>query len=123
MPKQQLPHPRSVAWSAFRAGSLVSVLLRSSSHSASGRVLVCQFKRGASASAFARRWAARLGISIFVRCAGWAGRWEVSVPVHYPSSHLPAWGLVPCVGGVRGFARSLASCGFAPPVIQGVQHV
>lgn len=120
MARPSLPRVRSVAFSAFRAGSLVSVLLRSSSHSPSCRVLVCSFSSRQRAGAFARRWAARLGVSVFLRPVVPGLLWSVSIPVEFPSSRLPERGLVSVVGGLRGFVQRLASCGFAH---QGVQHV
>jgi len=68
-----------VVRSAFRSGGFRSALVRSSSRSGSGVVLVCSFRDFDSASRFARRWAARLKLSCAVRPLD--SRWGVSVPV------------------------------------------
>ena len=101
-----LTSARFLAFSAFRAGSLVSLLFRPSSRSFSGAVAVARFGCPARAGAFARLWARRLGVAVAVRGC------SVSVPVAVPSSR-PAWlgRLVVCSGGLRGFLRSLSSAG------------
>lgn len=71
---------RSLAFSALRAGSLAGVVLRPSSRSGSGFVLVARFRSAASAGAFARRAAARLGYFVVVRGPA------VSVPCAPPRS-------------------------------------
>ncbi len=100
---------RSLSFSAFRAGSLAGLHLRPSSHARTGRVLVCLFRSAASAGAFARRWAGRLGLSVAVRRhpAGFA----VSVPVAFGSSRWPgcAGRVVSWSGGLRGFVAALGS--------------
>ena len=105
----------SVARSAFRAGSLSSLLLRPSSRSRSGLVLVCGFGSAARAGRFAGLWAGRLGLSVVVLRGpgGWAGAWLVSVPVVSRCSRLPAFAgrVLPVSGGLRGFAASLFSSG------------
>jgi hypothetical protein len=102
---------RSLAFSAFRSGGLVSVLWRPSSRSLSGFVLVARFSRQAPARAFACRWARRLGVSVVVGppSSGFA----VRVPAPGPgSSRCPSFGrLVVSSGGLRGFLRSLAGAG------------
>lgn len=103
--------PAPVARSGFRAGSLVSVLLRPSSRSRSGAVLVCSFRSAPRAARFARRWAGRVGVS--VACRRSPVGFSVSVPVSLRSSRWPScaglalWSR----GGVRGFARLLRSSG------------
>jgi hypothetical protein len=106
------PSAASVARSAFRAGSLVGFLFRSSVHAPSGVVLVCSFGRPGPAAAFARRWAGRAGVSVPVR-RSW-GRFDVSVPVAREGCRHPASaGLVCWVsGGVVGFHLALQSSGF-----------
>ena len=101
-----LTSARSLAFSAFRAGSLVSLVFRPSSRSFSGAVVVARFACPRCAGLFARRWASRLGVSVAVRGGA------VSVPVAVPSSR-PLWlgRLVVCSGGLRGFVRSLGSAG------------
>jgi hypothetical protein len=100
---------RGLAWSAWLCGGLLSVSFRPSSRSFSGAVLVARFRSPAAASRFARRWALRLGVPVFVRRSG------VSVPVSGPGFPLPGpwFGFsVPVSGlGLRGFVRALA----APP--------
>ena len=107
---------RSVAFSAFRAGSLCSVLLRPSSRAFSGAALVCSFASPRSAAAFARRWSVRLGVLVFVRRA--PGGWSVSVPVRRRSSRWPACvgRVVVWSGGLRGFCASLGSAGLVAGV-------
>ncbi|MCZ7568898.1 MAG: hypothetical protein M5U01_09975 [Ardenticatenaceae bacterium] len=106
------PAPARVAWSAFRAGSLRSLLLRSSSRSFSRAVLVCTFACPVRAGAFAARWARRLGVAAAVRRAP-GGLWAVSVPVAQRSSRWPAgaFALLPVTGGVRGLRRLLGWSG------------
>lgn len=96
------PSVRSVVWSAFRAGALVSASWRSSSRSFSFAVCVCSFRSPAVAAAFARRWARRLGVAVAVRGAA------VSVPVAAPLGCLPwSWSAhAPRAGGVAGLARA-----------------
>jgi len=102
---------RFLIFSAFRAGGLRAVSLRSSTRSRSGIVLVAVFACRHRAAAFARRWAGRLGVGVFVSShpAGFA----VSVPVSLPSSHPPhTFGLLlPISGGVRGLLRLLGWSG------------
>ena len=102
---------RSVAFSAFRAGSLASVLLRPG-RSGARLVLVCGFSSCARASAFARAWAVRVGGGVAVRRAPVG--WSVSVPVCWRSSRLPGGcgRVVAWSGGLRGFVRALGSAGF-----------
>lgn len=103
--------PRSAAFAAFRAGSLVSVCLRPSSRSFSGAVLVASFRSAPAAGVFARRCAARCGVACAVR--GSAGSWSVSVPVALSSSRWPAgagWAW-PVAGGLRGFLAVLGASG------------
>lgn len=108
-----LPSSRSVSFSAFRAGSLQGVLLRSSGHSQSGVVLVCHFSCPVRAGQFAARWAGRLGFS--VRLRPWAGFWSVSVPVSVGSTRLPRsiGRMVWLAGGVLSVRQSLLSAGLA----------
>lgn len=110
------PAPVRVLWSAFRAGSLASVLLRPSSRSGSGAVLVCSFRSLACAGAFARRWALRLGVSVAVRSG--AGLFAVSVPV---GASVSAPVALPVAGGVCGVVAVAAALAAAtvpsvPPV-------
>lgn len=104
--------PRSVAFSAFRAGSLRSLVVRRSLHSRSGFVLVASFHSSASASAFARRWAARLGLPVAVRRSGRrsGASWSVSVPVVVaePSVFACVAARVSFVGGLRSLVRQLS---------------
>ena len=99
---------RSVAFSAFRAGSLASVALRPASWSPSVLVGVFGFRAPSSAGSFAARWAARLGVSVRVRRS--AGLWAVAIPVAgVPSgSRAGLW----VRGGLRGllWALSLLAC-------------
>lgn len=100
---------RSLAFSAFRAGGLVSVVFRPSSRSFSGWVAVVRFRRRSAAVRFARRWAGRLGVGVAVR----GGGLFVSVPVAAPRSSRPA-GLgrpVVAVGGLRALVASLGAAG------------
>jgi len=102
----------SVFRSAFRAGSLSSLLLRRSSRAPSGLVVAAGFGRFAAAAGFARLWSRRLGVSVVVRRAP-AG-FVVSVPVAWPSSRLPrcfAWRLPVSGLGVRGFAQLVRGSG------------
>ena len=103
---------RSLAWSAFRAGTLQSVCLRSSEHAASGLVLVCAFSSPVRAGRFASRWARRLGISVAVR-RPWHTTWHVSVPVRQASSRHPggAGQAVLVAGGLRAFVQALNGSG------------
>lgn len=98
-----LPTALTITRSAFRAGSLANVLLRYSSHSQSGLVLVAVFRDHTRAGSFARRWSIRLGLGVAVRRhpAGWA----VSVPVHRRHTKLgPAVNRLFAVkGGVAKF--------------------
>ena len=98
------PSIRSVAFSAFRAGSLSILQLRPSRRSFTGFVLVCFFRKPAAASAFARRWASRLGCSVAVRGRGFV----VSIPVGYTPTPNP---FIVCSGGLRGLVQSLARMG------------
>jgi len=102
---------RHLVFSAFRAGGLRSVLLRSSSRSRSGVVLVAVFGSSHRAAAFARRWAVRLGLGVFVRRH--PGGFAVSVPVVLPSSRPPlGFGQLLAVrGGVRGLVSLLGWSG------------
>ncbi len=102
---------RSVAFSAFRAGSLASVGLRPASWSASQLVLVAGFHSPASARSFAARWAGRLGQLVRVRRAG--RFWAVSVPVTgQPSGRRSGlW----VRGGLRGLLSVLALLRSASP--------
>ncbi len=101
---------RSVAFSAFRAGSLRSLLLRPSGRSFSGIVLVCVFASGPRAFPFAARWAVRLGVGVRVRRHPLG--WQVSVPVVRSSSRLPVSGrVVAWRGGLRGFVAALGHSG------------
>ena len=109
MGSQVVSQPRSVAFSAFRAGGLRAVAVRRSRHAVSGVVLVASFRSLASAGGFARRWAARLGLSVAVRRSG--RLWAVSVPVVAPL-HLVGGGLfAPVVGGLRGLLAVVSSWG------------
>lgn len=105
------PQPRPVAFSAFRSGSLASVAFRPASWSGRQLVLVAGFRRPASASQFAGRWSARLGLAVRVRRA--AGLWAVSVPVAgIPSGQ---WSGAWVRGGVRGLVRALSLLSSASP--------
>ena len=102
---------RSLVFSAFRAGGLRSVLLRTSTRARSGTVVVAVFACPVRAGGFARRWAGRLGLSVFVRRH--PGGFAVSVPVKLPHTRLPigAGRLLPVSGGLRGLLSVLASSG------------
>jgi hypothetical protein len=95
----------SACWSAFRAGGLAFLLVRSSRRSASGWVLLAGFHSLPAARAFARWSAARLGFSVVVRPG--PGCWSVSVPFAPAAAPVSVW-LSVC-GGVRSFAPRLAS--------------
>jgi hypothetical protein len=102
---------RSVAFSAFRSGGLVSVALRPARWSASVLVLVAGFRSPVGAGVFARRWAARLGRSVVVRQSG--RFWSVSVPVAgVPSG---SWSGLWVRGGLRGLLRALRLLASASP--------
>lgn len=104
---------RSLSWSAFRAGSLQSVWMGPSEHSFSGAVLRFSFARPACAAAFARRWAARVGVSLAVRRDP-GGLVSVSVPIAPPHTRWPGSGRVVVVaGGLRAFIRELSASGIA----------
>jgi hypothetical protein len=103
----------SVVWSAFRTGSCAFVSWRVSLHSSSGRVAVASFSDLAVASAFARRWAASLGIAVVVR-SGPCSSWRVSVPVAVWPSVTFGQVLLVGGGGVRGVASALRVLGFPP---------
>jgi hypothetical protein len=103
-----------VLWSAFRAGGLCAFGLFVSRRSPSGRVLRVAFSSWSSASAFARRWAGRLGLPVVVRrSAAWG--WVVSVPVvawvpYLPSRCVGSWCRPWVLGrarGVRGFVLAV----------------
>jgi len=108
-----LASSRSVAFSAFRAGSLASVACGPASRSGSSRARVCclGFRRFSSASAFALRWSSRLACGVVVRRAG--ALWAVSVPVGGISS---GWLVgLPVRGGLRGLLRALVLLRCASP--------
>ncbi|MCP4544271.1 MAG: hypothetical protein GY832_44730 [Chloroflexi bacterium] len=111
----QIQSPRSVAFSAFRAGSLRSITVRPSSRAASRVVLVAAFASFPRARSFARRWASRLGFSVVVRRSG--ALWAVSVPVVIRARcrWLLAGGgiFAPVVGGLRGLLAVVGSWGLA----------
>jgi hypothetical protein len=75
--------PRSLSFSAWRAGSLRSLVLRASRRSFSGAVVVASFACPRRAGRFAARWARRLRVVVLVRRAG-PGLWDVSVPCMPP---------------------------------------
>ena len=106
--------PRSAAFVAFSCGSLTSVCVRPG-RSGAAYVLVAGFGSFASASAFARRAAARAGCSVALRCdiGGAAGEWSVSCPVVWRSSRGPACSsrLLAVSGGVRGLSDMLFHAG------------
>lgn len=106
------PSPRKVALSAFRAGSLRSLLLRTSSHSYTGAVVVCVYASRARANHFAGIWARRLGVGVFVRRSG--GQWSVSIPAVVRHTVWPVGSgrRVSVVGGLRVFRQVLAPAGF-----------
>lgn len=112
-PLPPLPPARSVAFSAFRAGSLASVALRPASWSSSVLVGVFGFRSPSAAGAFAARWAARLGVSVPVRRSG--ALWAVAVPVAgVPSgSRAGLW----VRGGLRGLLRALRALASASPAL------
>jgi len=100
-----LPAPRSAAWSAFLAGSLLSLCLRGGRHGEP--TLFCDFASPARAGRFARRWAMRLGQCVAVRrLPGHDGPvWAIRIPVEIRHTRMP-----PCYGrrfswsgGLRGF--------------------
>ena len=98
-----LPQASQLVWSAFRAGGLVGVRYRLSRRTTSGVALDACFKSQVSASAWAVRWAARLGLSVKVRRGSRPGYWSVSVPVSgcVPFMGEPIW---VTHGGVRRIA-------------------
>lgn len=104
---------RSLAFRAFRCGSLHSVQFRQSSRSFTGQVFVAVFRSAGCAGAFAQSCAVSLGVSVFVVRVS-AVRWSVSVPVAPAHSRLPVgWGRVWLVaGGLRGFVATLSRAGF-----------
>ncbi len=96
--------PRVAFWLAFRCGGLRGVLLRSSSRSFSGVVLVCGFSSFASASRLAALLARRMPGAAAPRVRRVVGRsgagWSVSVPVAQPVLGVAALGVFPVRGGV-----------------------
>ncbi len=102
---------RSVAFSAFRAGSLASVALRPASWSPAVLVLVAGFRCPRRAARFAARWAGRLGRPVRVRRCGQLR--AVSVPVAgVPSGRRSGlW----VRGGLRGLLRVLSLLASASP--------
>ena len=104
--RARVPALASAAWSAFRSGGLVAVAFRPSARSFSGWVLVAAFRPGAGAPAFARRWAGRLGVPVFVRRRG--ALLLVSVPVLVPAA-VAAPASFRVAGGLRGFAAAAAA--------------
>jgi len=106
-----LPAGRSVAFSAFRSGSLASVAFRPASWSRSVLVAVLGFRSPASAGRFAARWARRLGVAVPVRRSG--RLWAVGVPVAGVPSGLShgVW----VRGGLRGLVCSLGVLVCASP--------
>ena len=106
-----VPVPRKVAFSAFRAGSLRSLVVRRSGHSCSGFVLVASFGCAGRAGSFARQWARRLGLSVIVRRSG--SFWLVSVPVVVASPGVFA-GVAARVGFVGGLQRLVQFLGHSP---------
>jgi hypothetical protein len=105
------PSPVRVLWSAFRAGGLAGVVLRPSSRSFSGAVLVCAFRSLSAARVFAVRWGPRSGAGVcVVRRSPWRGGvWVVSVPVAVVPGFVPA--LVPVSGGVAAAAAAAGVLG------------
>ncbi len=98
---------RSVAWAAFRSGGLSSCVLRPSSGSPSGWVVVCAFRIRAAAVQFAQVAALFSGCPVAVRSGV-----LVSVPVFVRSSRpVGVARPVPAVGGLRVFAASLRAAG------------
>ncbi|MCC6170052.1 MAG: hypothetical protein IT329_22735 [Caldilineaceae bacterium] len=119
--------PAAVLWSAFRAGSLAAVALRSSRHSLTGAVLVCAFRSPAVAGAFAARWAWRAGLRFCAvrRVHGRSGiLFAVSVPV---AAELVAdyLDVIPCPSPVRRLParRSPSGFGFVSACAGGVRGV
>ena len=107
--QQSVVAPRSAAFSAFRTGGLRAVCVRQSRRAFSGVVLIASFASSARAGSFARRWAARLGVSVVVRRSGrW---WAVSVPVVAPVRLVGAGLFAPVVGGLRGLLAVVSSWG------------
>lgn len=93
---------RSLCFSAFRSGGLRGLAFRQSRRSFSGFVVVASFSSPVAAARWARRWAARLGVSVAVRGL------SVSVPclpVGVPGRAVFAG------GGVRGLVGGLAAGG------------
>ena len=76
-----VPSSARVLWSAFRAGSLVSVCLRPSRRSVSGAVLDCSFSSFPAAMRFASLWGRRLPGAAPRLSARSSVCWSVSVPV------------------------------------------
>jgi hypothetical protein len=128
------PPVRSVAWRAFRSGSLWGLRVRSSSRSFSFFVLVAAFSCPRAAARFARAVAPVVGVSVAVRRSVSAvplsgaprGLWLVSVPVAVPAPVLSVgFSGFACrlpvgrPGGFRplasGLAVGLSAGGFAPP--------
>jgi hypothetical protein len=101
--RRSLPGPRSLAFSAFRAGGLRSLVVRRSLRSFSGFVVVASFGSASAAGAFGRRWAGRLGRSVAVRRLG--SFFAVSVPcaVSPRSAACCSWVVarLSFVGGLR----------------------
>lgn len=94
---------RSVAFSAFRAGSLASVARRPASWSPRQLVGAFGFRRPVCASRFAARWAGRQGRAVRVQRAG--RLWVVRVLVAgVPSGSRSG---LPVRGGLHGLLRSL----------------
>lgn len=97
-----LPDPARVARSAFRAGSLRSLLLRPA-----GRELLldCEFADPARAARFAARWSA-----VATPCGGVA--WWVAVPVRQEHTRGTGSGCrVAVAGGVQGLWGVLRAVG------------
>lgn len=109
MVSQSVSVPRSVAFSAFRAGGLRAVAVRRSRHARSGVVLVASFAALPRAGRFAARWAGRVGRSVVVRRSG--SLWAVSVPVSAPLVHVGGGLFAPIVGGLRGLLAVVGSWG------------
>mgnify|MGYP006294597187 CR=1 len=106
---------RSLAFSAFRAGSLASLCFRPG-RSGAGTVLCAGFDDARAAGAFARRWAIRLGRSVACRHRelGAHGRFHVSVPVRWNHAYPPAGSgrVILWTGGLRGFLTAIRRAGF-----------
>ena len=98
------PSVRTVAFSAFRAGSLSILQFRPSRRSFTGFVLVCFFRKRSAASTFARRWAGRLGCSVAVRGQGFV----VSIPVSYTPMSIR---FIVTSSGLQGLVQSLIRAG------------